>query len=725
MYFKRLGWPLIISLLSIVLVSCAGEDDPYFEPSDVQFKGAGCLADTFSNFDQFIEGNLKNQEVAEFWDCVSTALVTIERRVVGSGQNGNFKSTELRGFIGTYFLKSEEPGGIVITNELLDEVMEVKRQFLGGSRLLLTREELATTKELVKEFKYLSIKINPYIRTLFWDDSSKKPGQKKISAAVTRFSEVLDRLGFLINRQNNAYEFSRFITLLEEIDKIFDKKDKELPDWVQYIPTFQKVKSLFLNSSEDRIDDGEWMSLAKVLGQGMSVFFRAKYYFSSETMYSLSTVPEFSLMYSSVDTIIREALDRRKDQGDNPVFSNDDFNGIIESLGEKDLLGDFLSAEDIKKLWSVLVDKVLTPDTRVEDGLAAKELDEAYNIFNNWYHTQRWLLGEPKEDDLVAEMKEVLDTPWPYRTDSEGRLIFDDNKTLVPNIESTTQLNWERAAFDLVLRGYIEDPEERRTRRGLTKEELDIAFADIKPIFVQLGLIDADDDGFANSAYFQSSLFMPRSNGDFIFDFIEMIEYAHFVLAGIEMGGKFLDAMPPDCVINEETGDVDYQCWRVSFRELFADRYSNMPFMVDFMTNLPDKNFYKVMDGLESSTRDKGASKEIIKRSEIYEVGIFMQYIETLMFRFDHDRNLQLDISEGLEAVPLFTPQLKELVGIDSDKEVKIILTFMMKYGKPPNPSNPLSLLRYLHWRWTESKWKIKTDRWKIIQILSSLSDFL
>src|SRR5690606_35355108 len=145
-------------------------------------------------------------------------------------------------------------------------------------------------------------------------------------------------------------------------------------------------------------------------------------------------------------------------------------------------------------------------------------------IFNNWYQSQRWLLGEAKDEHLIQEMVEVLNTPWPYRTDEEGRLIFDDNKTLVPNIESTTQLNWERAAFGLVLRGYIEDTAERENRKGLTKEELDLAFSDLKPVFVQLGLIDADDDGFADRAFLQSSLFMPRSNGDAIFDFFEMIE---------------------------------------------------------------------------------------------------------------------------------------------------------------------------------------------------------
>lgn len=732
MSIKRLGWIALV-FLAAAIVSCAGEDKPYFDDSSkVNFKGAGCLAETFPNFDKFIDGELSNEGVAEFWDCVDTTLVTVERRVVGSEQNGSFKSTDLRWFVATYFLKSEDPDGIVINDILLDELMEIKRQFLGGSRQLLTRDELNATRTLVKEFKAMSLLINPYIKLLFYEEG-RSANKGNVSLAVTRFTEVASRLGFLIGKQGNSYSFERLTRLLEEIDAIFEKKDKELPEWAKHIPTVQRIKSLFLNSSEDKVESGEWVSVANIFGQGLSLVFRAKYFFEEESLFKLKFIPEFSHMYSSVDRIINIALGARPDK----KFPNNDFNGIIDSLDEAKLLPDLLGSDDIKHLWAVLVDKVLDKGESNADGLTVAELSEALNVFNGWYLTQRWLAGDPNiAESVIAEMKEVLQTPWEYRTDEQGRMIFNDNilddrdnknKTIrTPNIESSTQLNWERVAFDMILRGYIQDPEEKKTRRGLTKEELDIAFADIKPIFVQLGLIDEDDDTFATSAYFQASLFMPRSNGDFIFDFFEMIEYAHFVLAGIEMGSLFVEALPEQCILDNDIGVVDYDCWRQGFKDLYMDRYDNMAFMVDFLAEQSDREFRKVLDGLEKAARDVGSNNKTIRRSEIYKIGIFMQYIETLMFRFDIDRNLKFDLNEGLAAVPLFTPQLKELVdGLDSDKETRVIITFMMKYGNPPDITNPLSILRYLHWRWSEKKWKLNTDREKIIQILSSLTDFL
>ena len=62
-----------------------------------------------------------------------------------------------------------------------------------------------------------------------------------------------------------------------------------------------------------------------------------------------------------------------------------------------------------------------------------------------------------------------------------------------------------------------------------------------------------------------------------------MIEYTHFVLAGIEMGKHFIESLPAACVQDGDLGDVDYLCWRKGFFENFADRYSNMPFMVEYI----------------------------------------------------------------------------------------------------------------------------------------------
>jgi hypothetical protein len=48
-----------------------------------------------------------------------------------------------------------------------------------------------------------------------------------------------------------------------------------------------------------------------------------------------------------------------------------------------------------------------------------------------------------------------------------------------------------------------------------------------------------------------------------------------------------------------------------------------------------------------------------------------------------------------------------------------------LKYGEAPDPKNPISLLRYLHWRFTEKKWKIDADRGKLISILANLDSKL
>jgi hypothetical protein len=108
-------------------------------------------------------------------------------------------------------------------------------------------------------------------------------------------------------------------------------------------------------------------------------------------------------------------------------------------------------------------------------------------------------------------------------------------------------------------------------------------------------------------------------------------------------------------------------------------------------------------------------------------MGIIMQYIETLMLRFDKDQNGILNLDETMQAFPLFLPTIASLIDMDPVKDRKELLnifTFMLKYGEPPNPKNALSLLRFLHWRWSKDSWKISAKRGTLVSVLANLSEY-
>lgn len=716
MYIKR----IFLGILVLSLLSCSGEKDAYFGANAVKVStGTDCLAETFSKLDEFLLGTLPDAGVIAFWDCASTALDSIEKYVIGSEINGDYKATDIRWFVETYFLKKGKPGEIKISNELLDELMAIKGIFLGGNREYLTKKEIASTRNLIKEFRQMTLSINPHIRTLFYSEKGDV-SQTEVGKATTAFSAVVIRLGDFLQRQGNQYEFSRLVRFITEIDKIFNENDKKLPSWLDYLPGIQKIKGKLLNSSSALIEKNEWKSVMKLAAEGLSAYFRIKHYFNTNSLYQPDQVIEFSLVYKSIENIFSEGISVRHG---NPISKADVEDVLIELVSLK-ILPDAFTPDELKQLWGVLVNKMLRTEGVNEEGLSRAKLDVLTKNIQMWYRTQRWILGDNSVDeDTIKEMKGVFNSPWTYRTDSEGRLIFDRNKSPIPNIEAATQMNWLRAAFHLLINGYAEDIERRNNMVGLTREELDSAFKELKPLFVEVGLIKPDNDTFQNSVYLEASLFMPRANGDAILNFYEMIEYVHFILPATKMGKAFVAKLGPECLVDKDT--VDWTCFRQGFRALFKDSYASMPLMTRYLSGLKTKDFWKAMDGFEGGVRNKDLIGSPIAIPDISKIGIMMQYIEVLMFRLDVDQSQRLNLAEGLSAIPLFEYQLMKLLDIKDKKQFRQVLTYMLKYGKPPNPKNVFSLISFLHWTLTEKSWKLDADRGKIISILGTLGDYL
>jgi hypothetical protein len=712
---------VLASAASLALAGCSGEDKPYFTETKVSLKGTDCLAETISKLDVFVAGDLQSQEVEAFFDCALIAVDSIEKYVEGRAPGGGYLSKDIRWFVEKYFLKADKPDGIKISDTLLDELMEIKRLFLGGTRQALTRIELSDTRRVLREFKAMGLVINPHIKTLFHLER-KDVAPEKVGRAVNDLVFVARRFGVMLQEQGSSYEVVRFRRLIEEITLIFDKKDKELPDWLKFITPLQKAKGVLLSTSEDLIGGKEWRPLFAMIGDVVSIFFRAKHFFNSDMLYSLTSLGEIRNLYGSVESLFTESLLQRTER---PI-SKGDVDGLLASLEAIDSLPDSFGREDILSFWTVIVDKLLTRGKPNGAVFARSQLNFLTSTFSGWLESQRWLLGESVPDsEVLRELKSVLDSPWVYRLDSAGRAVFDGDRNQPMDLKSATRLNWLRAAFRLLIQGFAADPDSNEKVVGLTRSEVDTAFTEIKSLFVMIGLINKDDTSFQSRVFLESSLFMPRANGDNVFDLMEMIEYVHFVLAGIDAGKKFVTDLGPSCVVMDGEEKIDRNCFRQGFRTLLDQNYAHLPSMVNYLKGLKTSDFWKLLDNLEKSVRSDGASSKPVEKSDIYEMGILLQYIETLMLRFDMNRSSRLEIAEARMASPLFEIQLGVLIKNNNRDEMRRIFTFMLRYGEPPDRKNPLSLLRYIHWRMTERSWKVNADRGRLVNILAKLRGYL
>ena len=118
---------------------------------------AGCLSNTASALGRYFEGNSTTREISDFWRCLDKSLQLFYERTRGADA-GVYKSTELRGFLEKYFLKDKR-----ISDNLMNELMELKKTLLGGSSNSLTIEELKRTRQFFQVLNEQMILLQPFM----------------------------------------------------------------------------------------------------------------------------------------------------------------------------------------------------------------------------------------------------------------------------------------------------------------------------------------------------------------------------------------------------------------------------------------------------------------------------------------------------------------------------------------------------------------------------------
>lgn len=709
---------VILPIICVLISSCTNENLVYLTEPNVEVKGAGCLATSLSKFDLYFKGGMQDQEVAAFWDCMETTLKSVDRYLKGDGEGGSFKKLALKNFVSKHFLKSEEPGGIVLTDKMLDEVMEIKRLFLGGSRELLAPQEIRKVYRVFRDLKVLTVRLNPQMKLLFSNNKKAAPDATELSNAVTVLSETLLGIGQLLSNEQNGYKIERFENFVRELHKIIgDPNDPSEIEWLKFVPAFQEMKNIFLLTDKNSIEPKEWIILSRLIGQGFSLYYRSKYFLNSKSLLSLNSSSEIPKILDNVYFILKEALERRSDK----AFSTSEFRNIIDALELNGLLPDFMDKQDLIKIWEIVVDRILVVPgqrDRNPNGLGDAELSYGRKLWQDWDYSQRFLLGAATDANRpdIINLLSFMDLPWAFKLDNLKRLIFAEPLQGGSDIELITEVNMLRTAFNALVKAY--NPEDL----ALDIDELKTATEDLKPLLIQLGLVSKTDVNFHNTLFLYSNLFMPFSNGDDRIDPLELTYFVVYVFKAETASNLFFEDLNIACVQSPEKL-YRQECFRNKFRAGFNKAFENLPNLIGYTEGLKkDKDWLNFTKDFELAVRKKETPKDFISKSEIAQIFMLTQFIETIMMRYDQDNNKTLDINEGLSAVPLFQLEISKISGIDDPEELKVLFTYLLRYGEAPDLKNPISLIRYLFWRLNKNKWKLETDRGNIVKILSSFN---
>ncbi|MCB0406747.1 MAG: hypothetical protein KDD34_01010 [Bdellovibrionales bacterium] len=744
MFFKSKGSSLLLGLLIVAfipfLIQCAGEDQPYTEPPNLKLGGPEkqqCLSDINKTIDLYIRGELPQKNLEAFWDCLREALITFTDYTKGSSSEV-YTAREVRAFLSKFFL-----GKIIITDPLLNQIMQIKRVFLGGSDVHFSRQEMEKAKSLILELKELTIILNPHVK-VFYDGLTGRAKNKQISTdrfedALVAFHKVAQQLGKLLIIKGEFYRFSDLDILLREIFLLIQPTKSTSPeDWQKYVPLLEKGKQIFIGGTQERIEGNEWERVFNIFSYFTQTLARLQYFILDSRFGDAKNIFHLEKIGQYIEKMISDVLVVHPGN----VISFQLINEFIEISDGLFGLPLGLSAQQGKEIVEMLIRKVLTPkdDDRHKniEGLGFPQLEVLKNEFKYWITSQKYAIriieggGEgvspilPAEDELY---RVAFQAPWPLIIDENGILQMNFKKKTSYDLHSITSLNWQRQLIRILLRSFAADPERRQQLSYLTLEELKEVQVALEPLGVALGIFNPGDEKLAQRIIREASLFMPRSDGKQTITFEEGIEYLVYVLSGLSIEKQIFSELSTSCSISEVDGKklIEASCFRKESSSQLLRWIHHLPEMAKYFEPDHSKGLWIQFEKyLEITVRKEGYSQLPILRSDIMEMWILLQYIETFFGRFDQSAPMgTINVPDSLQAYEVYAPYLAVLLkGYPiSEKVRRAIFTYLMKYGKIHYFDDAIGgSLKFIGWMLSESRWEYEADRLRLVQILASLS---
>ncbi len=732
---------LLFTTVSVISFGCAQEEVPYSEPPDLSLGGPGrqCLSETGTVVQKYIEGKTSDKEMSEFWDCLNNALATFADYTKGR-EGGRYKSTEIRTFLARFFL-----GDVVITDLMLHQVMQVKRIFVGGSDKSFSRPEIESTRKFIDDLKRLTVFLNPHMRVFYAALTRDKKLQDKVDtaafeAAMKAFHRVSQEISEMILKNNEAYYFADLEEFLAELFILIGYDDPEGPSaWLKYIPLLTKGKQILVGGDEIQIESNEWQQVLSIFSYFAQTVARLSFYIVDAEFGSSVSITQIQAIYGDFDRVFTKALSVHP--GNTVPFRLlNQFIDVVDHIFELPLGVD---ASEAKGIVRAVIEKILTPNElhgKSIEGITSIHLQEARKEFYYWVGSQvyAWNVyrspSAPPEPLLPAEIelhRAAFGGPWKMTLTEHGALRIDWRKDVQYDLRSLTTLNWQRTIIRILIRRFATDPDRRENLTHLTKEELIVAQKAMEPLGVALGLFEPGDTSLALRIVREASLFMPRSDGNQNITYEEGLEYLANILSALSMQSLVFSELKKICPVYEESGELSMEvhCFREETGKQLGLFMHHLPNMRSYF-DVPDyRQLWDQFERYQEETiRDEGYSSLSIKKGDILEMWMLLQYIDTFFGRFDlRNPKTTINVGDSLDAYTVYAPYLAELL---SDyplgaKERRALFTYLMKYGKIHFFDDEIGgAIRFVWWRLNEKQWEFEADRLRIIQILASLSRF-
>lgn len=654
----------------------------------------------------------------------------------------------------------------VFSELLVDEAMLVKQVFFGGQKDSWTSNDFANARLKVPPLKdilekvttYYPVYINEWKPARYTEESAQiyfKEAQNNLSIALSDFGKLFE----------GSYKLDHLVRLLDEINRLYPGAIQTSADsngFSKYKALIQHAKNMLFEDSDDEIKIRQWPTFLNFVGRFYSHYLHYGYFIKEQSFKNSSTL--FSLRYladSSFETV--DSLLKTKPSG---YINQNEIKDLVLRIQELGALPKELTDGAIESVTKAGLNSVLNPPERRLRGEKPSRLDalalaSAKYEVSSWLETEmffRQIFGRPQDnltftafelqqkiDEKLLELstlselqtgllesKRVLSSQVPLIVDDEGRLrIFS---RIEPNYtaDSLSRLNLTRTASRVLMRAYAGEESRITNYAGVTKDEAQFAFDELKQPFVDLNFLSPENKTFINNRFMEANIFVPRSDGDNLASFLELNDIMNTIFSGVILDNQLKPDLLKKCLNGLEEAPssalLNYQCVYEVYQSSIPTKLTSVPdYLSYFVSNDSCNNQVAFFNLIKAAGYIPNEKQEVM----LGDVALFphvVQYLELVFSRFDSDKSGSINQVDAQLAFPvfqgLFRDMAKEYIdkGLLKEEDLWPLFTYVLKNGKIPETAG--DFLKFMIWKgMPEKRRTFNTDRNKLAAILGVVAD--
>lgn len=250
-----------------------------------------CLTSAIGVAKDFAAGDGQPAAITGAWDCLGGTIQSFERYVRGTS-NDSYTAQELATFLEVNFLPKDSSGQPVnkISPELQSQFMKVKQIFVGGSRDVLTRQELLDIVAVFGSLRDMTLRINPYVKvlTLKWQMKDVGGTDQELDffeQANTTVQGVAKDFSDLLRPDHQPYQLDDAVNLLRELAKFSNENWSAVESLQRFMPIIKEVKHALTDQPGDAVYPSEWRTMFLLGGRSYIQYLRYAYFIKDPSLH--------------------------------------------------------------------------------------------------------------------------------------------------------------------------------------------------------------------------------------------------------------------------------------------------------------------------------------------------------------------------------------------------------------------------------------------------------